>query len=284
MRSTLNEPDSAVWEQLAPCLDEAMASLGDADRNAIALRYFENRPWRDVAGVLRVTEDAAQKRVTRALEKLRTLFAKHGVALTAALIAGAVSANSVSAAPAGMAKTISVVAAMKGAAATASILSLMNGTLKIMAWTKVKTAIIAGAGVLLMGATVTTVMISHRAKPLPGIPKDWTVLRGDSEQWNWANGKINGHSISGDSVLASGKEYRDVTVSVIAGSSNREASVAIRLQDADNGYFMVFAPAGTLRDDAGHMALIRRLGGRGYHPGHLHRACVFVPWDRQRQT
>jgi RNA polymerase sigma factor (sigma-70 family) len=261
MQSTLNEPDSPIWEQLAPGLDEAMASLGEADRNAIALRYFENRPLREVAGFMRVTEDAAQKRVARALEKLRDRFAKRGVRLTAALIAGAVSANSVSAAPAGMAKMISVGAAMKGAAATASTLSLIKGPLKIMAWTKAKTAVIAGASVLLVAATTTTIMISSRAKPLAGIPKDWTVLRGDSEQWNWANGKINGHSISGDSVLASGKEYRDVTVSVIAGSSNREASVALRLQDADNGYFLIYAPGGTPRDDAGHMALVRRIGG-----------------------
>jgi hypothetical protein len=63
-------------------------------------------------------------------------------------------------------------------------------------------------------------------------------------------------------VLASGKEYRDVTESVIAGSSNREASLAIRLQDADNGYFIVFAPAGTPRDDAGHIALLRRTEGQ----------------------
>src|ERR1700744_4209429 len=201
MQSPLNEPDFAVWEQLAPYLDEAMASLGEADRHAIALRYFENRPLREVAGFLRVTEDAAQKRVARALEKLRARFAKRGVTLTAALIAGVVSTNSVSAAPAGMAKIISVGAAVKGVAATASTLRLMKGTLKIMAWTKIKTAAIAGLGVFLMAAMVSTIMIENRAKPLQGIPKAWSVLRGDSEQWNWSNGKINGHSISGDSLL-----------------------------------------------------------------------------------
>ena len=104
MQSTLNESESAIWEQLAPCLDDAVASLGEADRNAIALRYFENRSWGEVAGRMQVTEDAAQKRVARALEKLRALFAQRGVTLTAALIAGAVSANSVQAAPVGLAK------------------------------------------------------------------------------------------------------------------------------------------------------------------------------------
>jgi hypothetical protein len=102
----------------------------------------------------------------------------------------------------------------------------------------------------------------NAGQPITGIPKAWSVLDGDSEQWNWANGKINGHSANGDSVLASGREYGDVTVSATAGSTNREASLAIRLQDADNGYIIVFAPADTLRDDAGHMALVRRTGGQ----------------------
>jgi Sigma-70, region 4 len=258
----LNEPDSAVWEQLAPCLDEAMAALGEADRNAIALRYFENRPWREVAGFMQVTEDAAQKRVTRALEKLRARFARRGVTLTAALIAGAVSANSVQAAPAGMAKTISVVAAMKGAAATTSTLMLMKGTLKIMAWTKAKTAILAAAGVLLAGTATVAIYSYNASRPIVGIPKDWSVLSGDADQWIWANGKINAHSTNGESLLASGKEYVDVTVSATVGTTNREASLAIRLQDANNGYIVIFAPDGTPRDDAGHLALVKRTEGQ----------------------
>src|SRR5215469_3872062 len=144
MQSTLNEFDSAAWKQLAPCLDEAMASLSEADRNAIALRYFENRPWREVAALTRVTEDAAQKRVMRALEKLRALFARRGVTLTAALIASAVSANSVQAAPSGIVKTISVVAATKGVAASASTSALVKGMLQLMAWSKAKTIVALG--------------------------------------------------------------------------------------------------------------------------------------------
>ena len=47
MQSTLNEPDSNVWQQsalqIAPLLDEAMGKLGETDRNAVVLRYFENK-------------------------------------------------------------------------------------------------------------------------------------------------------------------------------------------------------------------------------------------------
>ncbi len=68
MQSTFNEPDHAAWDQLAPLLDEAMASLGETDRNALALRFFENKTAPEIAAALNVNEEAAQKRVTRALE------------------------------------------------------------------------------------------------------------------------------------------------------------------------------------------------------------------------
>ena len=188
MQSTLNQSDSAVWNQLAPSLDEAMASLSEADRNAIALRYFENRPWREVAALTHVTEDAAQKRVMRAMEKLRTLFAKRGVTLTAALIAGAVSANSVHAAPSGIGKTISVVAATKGVAASASSSTLVKGVLQLMAWSKAKTIIVMGVAAILAAGT-TTIIVQHQNHRW-ALPKPQPVAAGETDfpktSWHFA--------------------------------------------------------------------------------------------------
>jgi uncharacterized protein (TIGR03435 family) len=88
------------------------------------------------------------------------------VALSATLIAGAVSTSSVQAAPMGLAATISTVAIAKGAAAGGSTLALVKGALKIMAWTNVKTAVVAGA-VVLLAAETTTITVKeiqkHRA-------------------------------------------------------------------------------------------------------------------------
>jgi RNA polymerase sigma factor (sigma-70 family) len=188
MQSTLNESDATVWKQLAPCLDEAMASLCDADRNAIALRYFENRPWREVAALTHATEDAAQKRVRRALEKLRILFARRGVTLTAAIIAGAVSANSVQAAPAGVAKTISVVATTKGVAASASTSTLVKGVLQLMAWSKAKTIIVMGVAAILAAGTATMI-VEHQYRQVV-LPKPQPVAAGETEfpksSWHFA--------------------------------------------------------------------------------------------------
>jgi RNA polymerase sigma factor (sigma-70 family) len=158
MQSTLPEStDVSVWNQLAPLLDEAMAQLGKKDREAVVLRFFKEKNLVEVAAAMKITEAAAQSRVHRALEKLRRYFSKRGVSSTTAIIAGAISANSVQAAPVALAKSVTAVAIAKGAAVGSSTLTLIKGALKIMAWTKAKTAIVAGA-VVILAATSTTVI------------------------------------------------------------------------------------------------------------------------------
>jgi RNA polymerase sigma factor (sigma-70 family) len=159
MQSTLTGPDSAAWEQIAPLLDEAMGRLGEADRNAVVLRFFENKTAQEVATTLKLNEGAARKRVSRALEKLRKYFVRRGVTLSAAAIAGAVAANSVQAAPAGLAVTVTAAAA-KGAAISATITTLVKGTLKIMTYAKLKLAAGIGAGIMLAGGATTVVFSS----------------------------------------------------------------------------------------------------------------------------
>lgn len=159
MQSTFQESaDESAWRQIAPLLDDALGKLGDRDRNAIVLRFFENKNLREVGLATGVSEDAAKMRVNRALGKLRKLFTKRGAALSITAIAGAVSANSVQAAPVGLAKTISMVALTKGAAAGGSTLALVKGALKLMSWTKAKTAIAVGISVLTVAGTVTVTM------------------------------------------------------------------------------------------------------------------------------
>jgi RNA polymerase sigma factor (sigma-70 family) len=158
MQSILNEaepmPDE-TWNQIAPLLDGAMEQLGQKDHDALVLRFFENKTFAEVGAALGASEDAAKMRVNRALEKLRKFFTKRGVVSTTAIIAGAISANSVQAAPVTLAKSVTAVAIVKGAAASGSTLTLIKGALKLMAWTKAKTVIVAGVVVLLAAGTTT---------------------------------------------------------------------------------------------------------------------------------
>ena len=169
-------PPDPAWEQLSPILDEAMAHLRDQDRDAIILRYFEGHSLQEVGAALGASEDAAKKRVSRALEKLRAFFHKRGVHSTAETIAGAISANSVQVAPAALAKAVTAVAVAKGTVASASTLTLIKGALKIMAWTQAKTALVVGTTLIIAaGTSVVVVKEIHSPKiihsVLNGLPQ-----------------------------------------------------------------------------------------------------------------
>ena len=157
------------WEQMSPLLDEALATLGETDRQAVLLRFFENKSLAEVGSHLGTGEDTARKRVSRALEKLHRYFARRGVSSTTAIIAGAISANSVQAAPVALAKAVSAVALAKGAAASGSTLTLIKGALKLLAWHNAKAAIITGTAIVLAaGATpllVKAVKSAHTTYP-----------------------------------------------------------------------------------------------------------------------
>ena len=183
MQTAPNENESGVWPQIAPLLDDAMAGLSETDRHALVLRFFDGKSLREVGAALGASEEAAKMRVNRAVEKLRKFFTKRGVVSTTAIIAGAISANSVQAAPVGLAKTVSAVAAAKGAAATTSTLTLIKGALKIMAWTNAKTAIVAGVAAMLAIGTTTLVVQHHPPlhKPQPMVP-----VEADFPKSSWA--------------------------------------------------------------------------------------------------
>lgn len=147
MQTALNENDAEVWPHIAPLLDDAMSRLSEADRHAIVLRYFDGKSLGEVGAALGASEDAAKKRVTRAVEKLRGWFTKRGVTLTATVLTAAISANSVQAAPVGLAATVTATV-VKGAAISATTTTLVKGTMKMMAWTVFKTPLSVLASVL----------------------------------------------------------------------------------------------------------------------------------------
>lgn len=155
MQSLSDQTESEVWPQIMPLLEEAMLRLGQTDRDALVLRFFEGRSLKEVGAILGLSEAAAKMRLNRALEKLCAYFSRHGVTSTTGAIAGAISVNSVQAVPVMLAKTATAVALAKGATASSSTSTLIKGALKIMAWTKAKTAIAVSAGVLLAGGATT---------------------------------------------------------------------------------------------------------------------------------
>src|SRR5438128_705038 len=123
----------ANWEQLRPILDEAMGRLAAKDRDAVLLRYFERKDLRAVGIALGTSEEAARKRVGRALERLRRYLTRRGATLSSAALAATLTGNAVQAAPVALAGAIST-AVVAGAAAAGSTFTLLN----LMSMTKLK--------------------------------------------------------------------------------------------------------------------------------------------------
>jgi len=142
------------WEQLRPLLDEAVGRLRERDRDAVVLRYFQGKSHREVGAALGVNEDAARKRVERALEILRTHFARQGVTISAALLVAAIGANSVQAAPTGLAATLSGAVAATG---QAGVISTFLKTLYMT--TTTKTSLMAA---VFLAAAAIPLFFQHR--------------------------------------------------------------------------------------------------------------------------
>jgi RNA polymerase sigma factor (sigma-70 family) len=147
-QSNPSEDSSEAWRQIIPLLNELVGKLREKDRDAIVLRFLEGKEFKEVAVVMGGSEAAAQMRVSRALERLRGMFAKRGVAVSAVALGGLISACGSQAAPLGLAATVTATA-VHGASLTASTLSLVKGTMNVMAWTKARLAVGAGVVTLL---------------------------------------------------------------------------------------------------------------------------------------
>ena len=135
------EPD-ALWERVAPHLDAALGELSEADRDALLLRYFERKSAREMAQTLGTSEDAAQKRVSRAVERLRELFSNRNVTIGASGLVVVISANAVQAAPVGLDVTISTAAVLTGTTLAPTATATATAT-KAIAMTTLQKALIA---------------------------------------------------------------------------------------------------------------------------------------------
>ncbi|RYD32747.1 MAG: sigma-70 family RNA polymerase sigma factor, partial [Verrucomicrobiaceae bacterium] len=133
-----------LWSELSPHLDAALGDLTDADRDVVLLRYFENKSAREIAAVFGISAEAAQKRLSRALEKLRKNLAGRGVVAGSTGLVTAISTNAVQAAPAGMIAACirSALTADVAAAAGASGIAVARKALACVAVVVVATVLI----------------------------------------------------------------------------------------------------------------------------------------------
>jgi RNA polymerase sigma factor (sigma-70 family) len=177
--TTESEPD---WKRIAAMLDAALNKLAESDRAVILLRYFERKTATEIGDVLKLSEEAAQKRVGRALDRLRGLLAGQGAALSTATLATMMATQGVIAAPLGLSTSVSATALAAGTVAGGITIS----TLKLILMSKLK---VSAVGALVVASVATPLVLQHQTvtrlrdenRALQEQARQVNVLRGESE-------------------------------------------------------------------------------------------------------
>ncbi len=165
---TMNEllgPDPAdqLWQEIRPVLDNVMHELDQEDRTAVVMRFFEGRSLKEVGTALGLTENAANMRVERSLEKLNRLLSRRGIHSTKATLAAVLVAAAVVSAPSALAASVAT-GALATAAAKGSAAFILA---KLLALAKTKTAVLGGLAVLAAALVVTFHSIRVNSSPTP---------------------------------------------------------------------------------------------------------------------
>ena len=160
--------ENAAWSEIEPVLNDALAALRERDRECVLLRFFQGLSFSEAGAALGLSEEAARKRVGRALEKMRAFFGKEGVIVPVAVLAVLLPAHSVRAAPTGF------VVGQGGTNLVAPQVSrLMEGVLHAMKVAKFKALMLTTVLLITGAGGISFLGMSLAAKPAhtPGLTR-----------------------------------------------------------------------------------------------------------------
>ncbi len=180
MSEIFTNESEAEWDHIAPHLDAALTDLNESDRDVLMLRYFERKSAKEMAQLLGISDEAAQKRASRAMERVREFFAKQGIKVSASGLAAAVATNAVQAAPIGLATAITTATALAGSALSTSSLAVVT---KNVAMTLLQKIAISTTLVIAVG---TGLYEAHRVSTLQ---KELQTLRSQNDSASRQNQK-----------------------------------------------------------------------------------------------
>jgi RNA polymerase sigma factor (sigma-70 family) len=216
--NTLDDHTGPDWESLAPHLDEGLNELSAADRDAIVLRFLRQQDFRSVGAALGVSEDTAQKRVSRALEKLRGVLSRRGIALSSAAIGSLMAAEAVKAAPIGLAVSVTTTSL---AAATTAGTGISLALMKVMAMTKLQITL---AGAVLVAAVATPLVLQQQTL---------NRMRTETAQLRQENESLQSQSVQIAALIAENQRLSNQVAQVaVAATPRPEAtSEVLRLRN-----------------------------------------------------
>jgi RNA polymerase sigma factor (sigma-70 family) len=157
--SALTQDDDPAWAALTPLVDEALLALSGQEQACVVSRYILGRSFREIGEQFRITEDTAQKRVSRSLDKMRRFLERRGLKIATTSIAGLLSVDLSQAAGAGLMETaLGVVrAAGSGQGGQGGSIGLADSVARALAWrsaVKVGLSMLAGLMVVTGGGFV----------------------------------------------------------------------------------------------------------------------------------
>jgi RNA polymerase sigma factor (sigma-70 family) len=135
------------WEQLEPHLDQAVAALNTADRSAVLLRFYQKKSFSEVGRQLGISEEAAKKRVSRTVDRLRGILTRRGASLGVAALAGLLVEKAVQAAPIHLSASV-VKASQVGS--SAALPQLAHDTLNAWRWVTLRQSFLVGVSAVVL--------------------------------------------------------------------------------------------------------------------------------------
>ena len=192
-----NEADSEEYRELLPVLDEAIDRLPERDRSGVVMCFFQRRTYGQIGAVMGVTEEAARKRVSRAVDRLREQFAARGLVASSAALCAVLAHESAVAAPASLAATTANFSTLSQLASgasgpTSSTASIMNGVIHTMTMAKLKLAAAACAAIVFGGAVTGAAIHQIGAAGTPAVATSSFVALGPQAFGAQASDKLEG--------------------------------------------------------------------------------------------
>ncbi len=220
--------------QVAPVLDEAIGQLDAEDRTAILLRFFEQKDFRGVGEALGSSEEAARKRVDRALEKLHVHLTRRGATLSAAALGTALATEAVTAAPAGLAASIAGAALASAPAGGGGASTVIN----LLAMTKLKVGI---ASAILVACVAIPVVVLNQSRNKSR--EEERSLQGQIAQLAADNERLSNLVARGDGAPRQARPAEQSSLELLR-LRNKVGLLTRQLDEAATGHLGKAAPLG----------------------------------------
>ena len=279
----------ADWERLRPVIDEALLGLDGRDREAVLLRFHEGRSFPEVGAALSLSEEAARKRVQRALESLRFRLSSKGITSSASALSALLSGRLSEAAPAGFADLVSKTAVVQAAGAgmaAAGLFTLVSAAKSGLGMAVLLALFAAGAAVYESSryGSVSSALASSQAQYDAEAAKIGR-LEGEVQEAQRANapqGRILAAGVGGGGTESSPALDSKARGDAFMARHPEVKSALLEFVDATNRthYGPLYASLGLSKDQMDQLEVLQRQGftfGRSVRDGTVTLAASDLP-------